>query len=177
MNLSENQIYKKWFKNTWPYITGAVLLSVIQIASLASTNEFWGVSTGFTYWGAWLYELVGGSVDQWHFFNNPEVQDTLEKGFLINPISIRNLGVIVGALLATLMASEFRIRKIKSIKSIIAASLGGFLMGYGARIASGCNIGALYSGIASLSLSGWVFGVFIFLGAIIGSKLLIRYLM
>jgi hypothetical protein len=50
-------------------------------------------------------------------------------------------------------------------------------MGYGARIAFGCNIGALFGGIASLSLSGWVFGAFLFLGAMVGSKLLVKYFM
>jgi uncharacterized membrane protein YedE/YeeE len=63
------------------------------------------------------------------------------------------------------------------VKQVIAAVIGGLLMGYGARIGYGCNIGALYSGIASFSLSGWVFGVFIFLGAIVGSKLLVKYFM
>ena len=29
-------------------------------------------------------------------------------------------------------------------------------MGYGARLAFGCNIGALFSGIASGSLHGWL---------------------
>ncbi|MCL0058766.1 YeeE/YedE family protein, partial [Dehalococcoidia bacterium] len=46
---------------------------------------------------------------------------------------------------------------------------------YGARIAGGCNIGALFSGITTLSLSGWVFAVFLFLGAIVGSKMLVKF--
>ena len=50
-------------------------------------------------------------------------------------------------------------------------------MGYGARLAGGCNIGALFSGIASLSLSGWVFAIFLFIGAFFGSKLLAKYFM
>ena len=50
-------------------------------------------------------------------------------------------------------------------------------MGYGARIGLGCNIGAFYSGISSLSLSGWVFGVFLMLGAVVGSKLLVKFFM
>lgn len=50
-------------------------------------------------------------------------------------------------------------------------------MGYGARIAFGCNIGAFFSGVASMSLHGWIYVVFIFLGAWIGSKLLVKYLM
>ena len=50
-------------------------------------------------------------------------------------------------------------------------------MGYGARIAAGCNIGALFSGIASLSVSGWVFAIAMFGGAVVGAKLLVKYFM
>ena len=71
-----------------------------------------------------------------------------------------NLGLVFGALLATLLASQFKFKKIKSLKQVIAAVLGGLLMGYGARLAGGCNIGALFSGVASLSLSGWVFAAY-----------------
>src|ERR1700732_4360162 len=41
-------------------------------------------------------------------------------------------------------------------RSLIAAVLGGLLLGYGARLAYGCNIGAYFSGIASSSLHGWL---------------------
>ena len=73
--------------------------------------------------------------------------------------------------------SNFKFKKIKSLKQVVAAILGGLLMGYGARLAGGCNIGALFSGIASLSLSGWVFAVFLLAGAWIGSKLLAKFFM
>ncbi|MGB7605042.1 MAG: YeeE/YedE thiosulfate transporter family protein, partial [Lutisporaceae bacterium] len=124
-----------------------------------------------------IYRAIGGNVDKWNYFSSEGAQATLNAGFLNDPGSIRNVGIIAGALLATLMASQFKFKKIKSYKQVIAAMVGGLLMGYGARIGFGCNIGALYSGIASLSVSGWVFGIFIFLGAIVGSKLLVKYLM
>lgn len=91
--------------------------------------------------------------------------------------SIRNVGIILGALAATLFASEFKLKKIKSKKQVVAAVLGGLLMGYGARLANGCNIGALFTAIASLSLSGWIFGLFLLVGAFIGSKLLAKFFM
>jgi uncharacterized membrane protein YedE/YeeE len=47
-------------------------------------------------------------------------------------------------------------------------------MGYGAGIASGCNIGAFFSATASLSLSGWIFGVGLFIGSYFGAKLFLR---
>lgn len=177
MELKKNKFYLLWFKDAWPYVTGAVLLSVFQIVTLATTGNPWGVTGAFANWGAWLFELFGGSVDKWYFFSSDESQAVLERGFFKDPATIRNLAIIFGALFATLMASQFKIKKLKSLKQLVAAVLGGLLMGYGARITFGCNIGALYSGISSLSLSGWVYAVFLFLGAFIGSKLLVKFFM
>jgi hypothetical protein len=177
MELKKNKLYLRWFKESWPYVTAAVLLSVFQIVTLASTGNPWGVSGVLANWGAWLWQLVGGNVDKWYYFASEGAQKTLEQGFLQHPGTMRNLGIILGALFAALMASQFKIKKIKSGKQIVAAILGGLLMGYGARIGFGCNIGALFSGISSLSLSGWVYAVFIFLGAYVGSKLLVKFFM
>jgi uncharacterized membrane protein YedE/YeeE len=176
-NLKKNEFYKMWFKDALPYVTGAVLLSLLQIVTFATTGNPWGVSGIFANWGAWLFELVGGSVDKWFYFSSQGAQATLDAGILNHTGSWRNIGIIFGALFATLMASGFKFKKIKSWRQVLAAVLGGLMMGYGARIAAGCNIGALFSGIASLSLSGWVFAVFMFGGAIIGSKLLVKYFM
>lgn len=175
--MKNNKFYNNWLKKPWPYALGAILLSLLQIITLSVSGEPWGVSVSFPIWGARLFKLVGGNVDKWYYFSRKEVQATLTSGFFNEPSTLRNIGIIVGALLAALLASEFKIKKIKSIKQVVAAILGGLLMGYGSRIANGCNIGALYSGISSLSLSGWIFGIFLFLGAFIGSKLLIKFFM
>ncbi len=175
--LKDKPIYKDWFKNPLTYVAGAMLLSLFQIVTLAVTGNPWGVSGVFANWGAWIYEAFGGSVDKWYYFSSSAAQATLEGGILNHPDSWRNLGIIFGALFATLMASQFKLKIIKSRKQVIAAIAGGLLMGYGARIGFGCNIGALYSGISSLSLSGWVFGFAMFFGAMVGSKLLVKYFM
>ena len=44
-------------------------------------------------------------------------------------------------------------------------------MGYGARIAFGCNIGAFFSGVASTSLHGWVWIVSALAGTVVGIRL------
>ncbi|MFP4151757.1 MAG: YeeE/YedE thiosulfate transporter family protein [Alkalispirochaeta sp.] len=175
--VAKNDYYKMWLKDAWPYITGALVLSVFQIVTLAVTGNPWGVSATFANWGAWIYEAVGGSVDKWYYFSSEGAQAVLDRGFLQDPATIRNIGLIVGALFATLIASGFKFKKIKTGKQVVAAILGGTLMGYGARLALGCNIGAFYSGISVLSLSGWVFGIFLFIGAILGSKLLVKVFM
>ena len=47
----------------------------------------------------------------------------------------------------------------------LLGGIGGLLMGYGARLAFGCNIGAYFSGIASMSVHGWVWAVFALAGS------------
>ena len=175
--MKSNEYYIRWGKNPFTYVTAAVLLSLFQIITLATTKSPWGVSGAFATWGAWIYEAIGGSVDKWYYFASPGAQATLDGGIMNHPDSWRNFGVIFGALAATLLASGFKIKKIKSKKQILAAAIGGLLMGYGARLSFGCNIGALYGGIASLSLSGWVFAIGMFAGAVVGSKLLVKYFM
>ena len=175
--VKNHETYKNIFKNPFTYVTGAVLLAIFQAVTLSVSGDPWGVSGAFANWGAWLYRLVGGNVDKWYYFASEGAQKTLDAGILNDPGSMRNFGIILGALAATLLASQFKIKKIKSWKQVVAASLGGLLMGYGARIAFGCNIGALFSGIASLSVSGWVFALFLFVGAYIGSKLLAKFFM
>jgi uncharacterized protein len=175
--IAANDYYKIWFKDAWPYVTGAVLLSVFQIITMAVSGSPWGVSAAFANWGAWIYEGLGGSVTEWYYFSSDGAQAVLERGFFQDPTTIRNLGIIAGALFAVLIASGFKIKKIKTGKQVVAATLGGLLMGYGARIGFGCNIGALFSGVSVLSLSGWVFAIFIFLGGIVGSKMLAKYFM
>ena len=175
--LGKNKFYVMIFKNPFTYLAGAILLSIFQVVTLSVTGDPWGVSGAFANWGAWLYRLVGGNVDKWYYFSSAGAQATLDNGTLNDPGTMRNIGIILGALAATLLASQFKIKKIKSLRQVVAAVLGGLMMGYGARIAFGCNIGALYSGIASMSVSGWVFAIFLFLGAFVGSKLLAKFFM
>ncbi len=175
--VSQDVYYKKFLKDPFTYVTGAVLLAVFNIAIFAATGNPWGVSGTIANWGAWLYRFVGGNVDKWWYFSSDGAQSTLNAGILNHTGSWQNFGIIFGALMATLLASQFKFKKIKSVRQAAGAILGGFLMGYGARLAGGCNIGALFSGISSLSLSGWVFALFLFGGAFIGSKLLQKFFM
>lgn len=170
-------LYVKIFKNPWSYMTGAVLLALTNITMFATTGKAWGVTTPFSYWGGWIYQYFGGQPENWFYFMQKSHAKPFANGFLAHGSSMSDLGIIFGALLAVLLASQFKFKRIKSKKQVAAAIVGGLLMGYGARIAFGCNIGALFSGTASYSLHGWIFMAFIFVGAIIGSKILVKYLL
>lgn len=175
-HLKHTDIFRALLVQPWTYLTGAVLLAVLAGALMNATGSPWGVTTALTYWGAWAWGLVGGDPHSWAYFadtspafNKPGVNIINHGGSLID------IGLIFGAFAATLLASQFKIKNVKSSRQVWGAILGGLAMGIGARMSFGCNIGALFSGVPSMSLHGWVFTVFIFLGAIIGSRLLVTY--
>lgn len=150
----------------WPYWVGALILAFLNIIILYVRQKPWGVTLNIEEWAQWLASLAG-----------IVSESDLTFGELISlDGTYLNLGLVLGSLWSTLMASEARFRPIRRKKFFISALLGGLLMGYGARIAQGCNIGGFLNGIASGSLTGWIFGGSILVGVWIGTKLLIRFL-
>ncbi len=80
----------------------------------------------------------------------------LARPVLADITSAMDFGIMLGALAAAGLAGRFApLRRIPA-RHALASVLGGLLMGYGARLATGCNIGAFFSGVASGSLHGWV---------------------
>jgi len=78
---------------------------------------------------------------------------------------------VLGALIAAGLAGRYAPRFRVPLRSLAAAIIGGLLMGYGARITFGCNIGVFFSGIASTSLHGWLWIAAALPGTWIGIKL------
>ncbi len=166
-------LWEFFLKKEWSYTTGAVILSFLAIALVLVTGAAWGVTGAFALWGGRFLSWFGIDVDSWAVFNGAVGNFRFSQ----HQPSMTNVGIILGALLSVLLAASFKIKKIKNKKQVRAAVLGGLLMGIGARIAMGCNIGNFFSSLPAFSLSGWVFMVFIFLGAIVGSKMLTRWFM
>ena len=93
---------------------------------------------------------------------------------VINATTLLDGGLVFGALLAALAAREFKVRLPRQKRRYAQSVAGGTLMGYGAGIGVGCTIGAFFSAIPSLGLSGWVFGVALLLGAALGTRVIQR---
>lgn len=73
------------------------------------------------------------------------------------------IGIVLGALVAALIAGEFAIRAPEP-KLLLQTFIGGLFMGFGAVVSSGCNIGHILSGVPQLSIGLIVGGVSIILG-------------
>lgn len=174
--LRAHPTWKALFVSPWTYTAGAVILALLNVALATATGKGWGVTTSLAYWGAWIWQGLGGDPHHWSYF--AEVKPAFNKpgfGFFRDAGSLTNLGIVAGGLLAALAASQFRVKRLKAKRQVAAAVLGGLLMGFGARLAFGCNIGDMFTGLPSMSLHGWLFLPSIFAGAVIGSKLLVRY--
>ncbi|MCG0278708.1 MAG: YeeE/YedE family protein [Thermanaeromonas sp.] len=165
-----------FWTRAWPYWVGGVLIALLDAGLLAFRGSPWGITTAFTYWGAKIYRLLGGSPESWYYFTLPENALALGKPFFLETRTVLDLGIIGGSLLSALLASEFRIRFPRSLRGTIWSLAGGLLMGYGARLGMGCNIGSFFNGIASLSLHGFIFGLGLILGSYLGVHLLLRFL-
>lgn len=152
----------------WPLIIAALVLALGNIITLFLAGHPWSVTYGFGLWGAKVFEAIGIPVASWQFWQNPAQAAALERSVLYDVTSVMNFGIILGAALAASLAGKFAPKVAVPLLSWIAAIIGGLAMGYGARLSFGCNIGALFSGIASGSLHGWVWFVMAYLGSLAG---------
>lgn len=160
-----------WLTGPWPLLAGALALTLVNIATLLLAGRPWGVTSAFALWGAKLAAPLGIDVSQWAYWQRPNLQAALEANVFNDITSVMNFGIMLGALAAASMARKFAPSFRIPARSVLAAVIGGLLLGYGARIAFGCNIGAYFSGISSTSLHGWLWFVAAFAGSILGTRL------
>jgi uncharacterized protein len=159
----------RWLRGPWPLAAGAIGLMVVNVATLLLAGRPWGVTSAFALWGAKAAAAVGIPVHTWPYWATPAQKAALASSVFTDVTSIMNFGIILGALMASLVAGRFAPRWRVPAKSAMAAVIGGLLLGYGARVAYGCNIGAYFSGIASGSLHGWMWLPAAFVGSALGT--------
>jgi uncharacterized membrane protein YedE/YeeE len=159
-----------WFKGPWPLLAGALGLAVVNIATLVLAGRPWGITSGFALWGSKLIAAAGVDVAAWPYWQLPGRAAQLSDSVFANITSIMNFGILLGALIAAGVAGKFAPVWRIPARSLAAAVIGGLLLGYGARLAYGCNIGSFFSGVVSASLHGWVWFVAAFIGNGIGAR-------
>jgi len=148
----------------WPLLAGALALAALNALTLWLAGRPWGITSAYGLWGGLLLQAGGLSVASWSGYSAPEMQAALRQGALADITSVMDFGIVLGALLAAAAAGKFKPVWRISASHFGASLVGGLLLGYGARLAYGCNIGAFFSGIASGSVHGWLWIVFALLG-------------
>jgi uncharacterized membrane protein YedE/YeeE len=170
---AEGGALKALFTGRWPFLWAIAVLAVGNALTLVIGGSPWGITFAFNLWGAKALQGLGVDMGQFEFWSWAYPAQALSDSVLVNIPSVMNFGLLLGAMLAAGMASRFNeaSRRTPSGRSFLAAVVGGLLLGYGARLGFGCNIGALFSGLASASVHAWVWFACAFAGSWIGIRL------
>lgn len=165
--------WRRYLQGPWPFIWAAIVLAMLNFATLALTGRPWAVAVAYPLWGAKLAILfeIELELDFWSYWLQPGREMALSEALTSDVNSVMNAGVLLGAFLAAALARKFSLEWRLPMLHWVAAILGGVMLGYGATIAFGCNIGAYFSGIASGSLHGWLWLISAFAGSYLGSYL------
>jgi uncharacterized membrane protein YedE/YeeE len=149
--------YGKLFEENWSLLTGGVLIGLMSIVTFTWARP-WGVGGGIRNWGDWLLYWT-------------DLYDVAPKSAMTSSSSLLAIGLFWGALAAALLARQFAVR-IPPKLELLKGAVGGMLLGIGAALAGGCNVGGFYSSISAFSLSGFAMMIGLLLGAYVGLKYL-----
>lgn len=147
-----------------PYLAGTLLGLVLLLAMYLSGRGL-GASGGIKY----CVVSIVGSIDTEHVAKSEYYSKYFEGGKkpLLSWLPIEVLGVLVGGFISGAFAKrlKFKVEKSPSIsvhRRLLMAFLGGVFFVYGAQLARGCTSGAALSGMAVLSVGGFVTMISIF---------------
>jgi len=151
-------------------IAGTVIIAVLCWLVFALSGHPWGVTFGFTLWGAKIAAALGVPVENYAFWQWPGPRRALEHSVLADVSSLMDFGMVLGAGAMAAVSGGLRRQDWPPFRQLVGAALGGVLMGIGARLGFGCNIGAFLAGIASGSLHGWIWFVMAMAGSWVGIR-------
>lgn len=165
-------IYDKLFVNAWSVFTGGIIISALFLTMFAATKGGWGASGPFGNWTAKVLMLVGVKAETLGAYTGKGAE-FFTGSIFANGIGVQNMGIAIGAYVYLLTSAQMS----KTAKNFFHVpkfqwflfALGGIVMGFGTRMSQGCNAGALYTPVAQMSLSGWVFLLALIVGGILGN--------
>jgi hypothetical protein len=155
-------IMKRQYLN--PYLAGTLLGIVLLLAMVVSGRGL-GASGGIKY----CVVSVVGAVSPQHAESSTYYSKYFEDGKkpLTNWLTLEIFGVVAGGLISGALSGRLKLKVEKSpritvTRRLIFAFFGGILFVYGGQLARGCTSGAALSGMAVLSLAGFVTMIAIF---------------
>ena len=156
------------------WLWGALGLALLAALNLLIAGQPWGVVYGFGLWAAKLATALGAFEPSANaFWSEPGHAERLQQTLLLDVTSITNIGILAGALWVAPKRPQ-EARPLTGAQWAIGL-LAGFVLGYSSRLAFGCNVGAMVSGISTGSLHGWIWVPMAFLGTLIGIRVRRRF--
>ncbi len=147
-----------------PYLAG-VILGLVLLAAMYFSGRGLGASGGLKY----AVVAAVGAVDNDHAMNSSYYSKYFENGEnpLKNWLALEVLGMFIGGFLSGALSGRLKFKiekspKISNSKRLLFAFIGGLFFVYGAQLARGCTSGAALSGMAVLSVAGFMTMIAIF---------------
>ena len=119
----------RWLTGPWPLVAGAIGLAIVNIATLTIGGRPWGVTSAFALWGAKWFAALGIDVASWPYWQAPAQATALRSSVLMDVTSVMDFGIILGALLAAILAGRFAPALKISGRSAAGPGVGGGLVG------------------------------------------------
>ena len=152
-------------------LIAAVVLALLAVLVLVIGGQPWGVVYGFGLWAAKIAQAThlfdpAGNV----FWSQPVNATALQQSVFLDLTSITNIGILAGALWIAARKKTGDTNPLTA-KQWLIGIIAGFLLGYSSRLAFGCNVGAMVSGISTGSVHGWIWVAMAFTGSLFGVRL------
>lgn len=167
-------MWRSVFVRGWPVMVGGAVLGGIVVLMYV-VHMPWGVTGEFARWANHLMAGIGipAPVAQGLAEIGGCAARAVEDGTFTHAFAV-GVGLFPGAMVGALFAKEFKLRFPRQRRRYAQSFVGGLAMGYGSGLAIGCTIGAFFSAIPSLGLSGWLFGLSLAGGAFFGVQFIKR---
>ncbi|MEM2181724.1 MAG: YeeE/YedE thiosulfate transporter family protein [Nitrososphaerota archaeon] len=150
----------------------ALLIGIVSIllsyGNYATTGQgsIWGITTGESKIGGWFWKMLGIEIDKLQYYQQfklmPIIDDTTQ---------LIVIAILLGGASAALLTKSFSIKHIPGKWMLLQAVTGGFLLGYGARLALGCNIGNFFSAWSAGGIHAVTFTATLLVGVFIGLRI------
>lgn len=156
-------------------LVAAVALALLAVLVLVVSGQPWGVVYGFGLWAAKIAQATHVFDPATNvFWSQPVNANALQQSVFLDITSITNIGILAGALWIAARKKSADGKPLTA-KQWLIGIVAGFLLGYSSRLAFGCNVGAMVSGISTGSVHGWIWVVMAFTGSLFGVRLRRRF--
>ncbi len=168
------RLYKILCQDEWNAATTGVIVALLSILIMAWWRP-WGAVGAIRNWGDWILYGIGIYGDNLsELVGITDGEDFLLKHSIwFNSGSVIGLGLIGGAFISACLGGQFAFR-FPPVREYVKAMIAGVLMGIGAALAGGCNVGGMYNAIGNLAANGFAMWVGLVPGAIFGLWLLYK---
>jgi len=173
----------EFLKRPWRPEAAGVLIGLLAVLQIIVVRSPWYITGPENQFGGWLFYVLSGGLlntKEWDYFNPQSpmfVAPAAAPWEFANKEFMIVWGFMLGAMIAKALEGNWRLRWPANRAVVLMSIVGGLMLGFGARLALGCNVGNFVATIQSLVFSGFVFFLGMALGTFVATRLIEDFLM